>query len=121
MKSRREQRLGSEIRKVVYEIITAKLMLTDGVMFTITDVDVSPDIKHAKVYISIYTNDAEKKAKVFERIVKSASEIRKELSQMMRTRTVPLLHFYEDGSSSYGEKIDRIISTFTYGDNDETK
>ncbi len=120
MKSRREQRLNSEFRKEIYDIITNRLLLTSGVeMFTVTEVDVSPDLKNAKVYISIYSTSEEKKSETFEKIKKASGEIRKCLAKTMKTRTVPFLVFYEDSSSSYGEKIDKILSTITYGENNE--
>lgn len=120
MKSRRNQRLDSEFRKAIYDIITNKLMLTEGLfMFTITEVDISPDIKNAKVYVSIYAQNDEKKKEAFDKIKKASNEIRKCLSQVMSTRTVPTLRFIEDASSSYGEKIDRILSTITYGEDNE--
>ncbi len=120
MKSRRNQRLDSEFRKAIYDIITNKLMLTDGLaMFTITEVDISPDIKNAKVFVSIYAQNEEKKKQAFEKIKNASAEIRKCLAQVMSTRTVPMLRFVEDGSSSYGEKIDRILSTITYGEDNE--
>ncbi len=120
MKSRRNQRLDSEFRKAIYDIITNKLMLTEGLaMFTITEVDISPDIKNAKVYVSIYAQNEDKKKQAFDKIKNASNEIRKHLSQVMSTRTVPTLRFIEDGSSSYGEKIDRILSTITYGEDNE--
>ncbi len=120
MKSRRNQRLDSEFKKAIYDIVTNKLMLTDGLaMFTITEVDISPDIKNAKVYVSIYAQNEEKKKQAFDKIKNASNEIRKYLSQVMSTRTVPSLRFIEDSSSSYGEKIDRILSTITYGEDNE--
>ncbi len=120
MKSRREQRLNSEFRKEIYDIIANKLLLTGLVeMFTVTEVDTSPDLKNAKVYISIYSTSEEKKKETFEKIKKASGEIRKCLAKTMKTRTVPFLVFYEDSSSSYGEKIDKILSTITYGENNE--
>ena len=120
MKSRRNQRLDSEFKKAIYDIVTNKLMLTDGLaMFTITEVDISPDIKNAKVYVSIYAQNEEKKKQAFDKIKNASNEIRRHLSQVMSTRTVPSLRFIEDSSSSYGEKIDRILSTITYGEDNE--
>jgi ribosome-binding factor A len=120
MKSRRNQRLDSEFKKAIYDIVTNKLMLTDGLaMFTITEVDISPDIKNAKVYVSIYAQNEEKKKQAFDKVKNASNEIRRHLSQVMSTRTVPSLRFIEDSSSSYGEKIDRILSTITYGEDNE--
>ena len=51
MKFSRTERLNSEIRKDVYDIIKNKLnnpLITE--MFTVSEADVSPDLKHAKIY-----------------------------------------------------------------------
>ena len=121
MKSKRGQRLDSEFRKNIYDVIKNQLnnpLITE--MFSITEVDVSPDMKNAKVFVSVYSTDAVKKKNTFDAIVASAGEIRRCLSSIMHVRYVPVLRFYEDSALEYGNKIDMILSTITYGeDNDD--
>ena len=120
MKVKRTDRINSELRKLIYEVIKNKLMLPDVTeMFTITEVDSSPDLKHAKVYISVYSVDEQKRKKTYDAICKASQEIRRALCQEMRIRTVPELRFYEDGAFAYGNKIDTILSTLTYGENND--
>ncbi len=117
MKEKREKRLNSEFQREIYDILKNKIKnpnITE--MFSITEVDVTNDLKHAKVYLSVYSTDNDKKAKTFEAIVSSAKAVRSELSKVMRIRTVPELHFVTDNSIDYGNKIDSIISTFTYSE-----
>ncbi len=120
MKSKRGQRLNSEFRKNIYDVIKYDLnnpLITE--MFSVTEVDVSPDMKNAKVYISVYSTDQAKKKNTFDAIVNSAGEIRRCLCSKMHIRYVPVLRFYEDGALEYGNKIDMILSTITYGEEND--
>ncbi len=120
MKGKRTDKLNNEFRKIIYEIIKNDLNIpTVTEMFSITEVDVSPDIKNAKVYVSVYSTNAEKKQATFLGIKENASRIRKALSSKMSIRYVPELRFYEDSALEYGNKIDKILSTITYGEQDD--
>lgn len=125
MKGKRTDRLNSEFRKLIYDVIKNRINSPDITeMFSVTEVDVSPDLKHAKVYISVYSTSEEKCKKTFDAIAKSSPEIRKELARLSSIRYVPELRFYYDGASAYGNKIDKILSTFTYttsGEEDDDK
>lgn len=120
MKEKREKRLNSELQKLIYEILTTKIKnpyITE--MFSVTDVSVTSDLETADVYISVYSTNADRKKATFEAILSSSSQVRYELGKVMRIRYIPELRFKMDNSSEYGEKIDKIISGFTYGDNDD--
>ncbi len=115
MKVKREQRLNSEFQKEIYDILKNKVKNHDITeMFSILEVDVTNDLKYAKVYVSIFSTNLERKQKTFNAICDSAKFVRGELAKIMRIRTVPELKFIMDTSSDYGNKIDKIISGFTY-------
>ena len=80
-------------------------------MFSVTRVDVSGDLAHAKVFVSVFSADAEKKKRTFNEIAASAKTIRYELARVMHARTVPELHFLADDSMEYGAKIDSLLKT----------
>jgi len=120
MKKVREQRLAGEFRKNIYEILTTRVKdaeLTE--MFSIQSVEVANDLKHAKVYVSVFSGTDEKKQATFNAIKNSAGFIRRELGNMMHIRTVPELHFFTDTSLEYGERIDKLLSGLTYGEHDD--
>ena len=48
-----------------------------------------------------------------------AGEIRKILGSVMHIRYIPVLRFLEDSALEYGNKIDKILSTITYGENND--
>lgn len=112
MKSLRAERLSAEYQKAVYEVISMKLKYkTDRIrgIVSITKADVSPDLKNAKIYVSVLGKDAQEADATFAAICEHAGFIRYELAHMMQMRTVPELHFLLDDTMEYGDKIDRII------------
>ena len=131
MKEKREKRLNSEFQKEIYSILKNKIKNPAiSEMFSISEVDVTNDLKHAKVFVSVFSTDKAKAQVTFEAICASAKAVRTELSKTMHIRTVPELHFVTDNSTDYSNKIDNILSTLTYvtspddeseTDNGETK
>ncbi len=113
----RNERLNGEFQKEIYEIITRRLknpLITE--MFSITAVDASRDLSHAKVYISVFSTNEEKKKTTFEAIKADAKRIRYELAKVVRAHTVPELHFFLDGSMEYGDKMDKLFKSINQGE-----
>ena len=111
MKVSRSSRLNGEYQKEISEIIRTRLK----------DKDVAPDLKTAKVYISIYAKDEAEKLASFDIISANAGFIRHELAQVMRMRTVPSLTFLWDGSMAYGAKMDELFKKIQGGEETDKK
>ncbi len=116
MKVSRTSRLNGEYQKEISAILRKvkdRNVDLKG-LISVTEVDVAPDLKTAYVYVSIYgANEAESK-RSFAILQESAGFIRRELSQVMRMRTVPALTFRMDGSMGYGAKMDELFKGLTY-------
>ncbi len=113
MKGMRTERLAGEFQKEIYSAITGRLRFEFpqlSPIISVTAVDVAPDLKSAKVYISIFDTDEQRKNESYSIISQNAGLICHELSKVMQIRTVPELRFKKDGSMEYGEKIDKILS-----------
>ena len=113
MKGLRGERLNSEFQKAVYEVISRRLrdrVPSLSAIISVTGADVAPDLKTAKIYVSIYDSSEERKLASFNTIKEIAGFIRHELSHMLRIRTVPALTFILDGSMEYGAHIDEILN-----------
>lgn len=109
-KPNRMERINSEFRKDIYEIISRKIKNPSiSAMFSILEVDTSKDLSHAKVYVSVYSADENKRKSTFDAIKSEAKQIRKELARSARIRTVPELTFIEDSSMQYGDKMDKLL------------
>ena len=120
MKGLRGERLASQFREEIYKVIAGKLRnrySSLSAIISVTQADVAPDLKTAKVYISIYDPDAARKDASFEILKENAGFIRHELSQILHLRTVPELTFILDESMEYGAKIDRIIEELEHKEN----
>lgn len=124
MKGLRGERLSSQFREEIYNVISRDLKNKYpelSAIISVTQADVAPDLKSARVYISIFDTDEAKKQESFEIISRNAGYIRHQLSQVLHIRTVPELRFHMDGSMEYGDKIDRILKDLgnTDGGEDE--
>ncbi len=113
MKGIRGERLAGEFQKEISSVISGKLRSKFpelSAIISVTAADIAPDLKTAKIYVSVYDPDKEKAKNSFATIKDNAGFIRHELAAVMRIRTVPELRFILDGSMEYGEKIDKILS-----------
>lgn len=124
MKGLRGERLSSQFQQEISEIIAKQLRnryTTLSAIISVTHADIAPDLKSAKIYISIYDTNEEKKLQSFEILKENAGYIRHELSKILRLRTVPELRFILDGTMEYGEKIDKLLFEISneLGDTDE--
>lgn len=119
MKGKRGERLAGEFQKEISAIISGKLrgkFPELSAIISVTAADVAPDLKSAKVYVSVYDPDKARAEKSFAILKENAGFIRHELSQVMHLRTVPEIRFIADGSMEYGVKIDKILSDINADD-----
>ncbi len=110
---KRTDRLDSEYRKEISVILAGALKNKEpqlrGIV-SVTEADVAPDLKTAKIYVSVYATTPEEKTQTLRIISDNAGFIRRELASVMRTRTVPALTFLEDKSMEYGAKMDDVFA-----------
>ncbi|HRH11279.1 MAG TPA: 30S ribosome-binding factor RbfA [Bacteroidia bacterium] len=110
MESVRQQKVNKLVQKELAEIFrgNAKTMF-EGAFITVTVVRVSPDLGHAKVYLSIMaTKD---KNAIFKLVEEHTSQIRKRLGNIVgkQLRIVPELSFFIDDSLDYAMKIEDLL------------
>ena len=91
---------------------------------SVVSVDVAPDLKTSKVYISVL-GDKEAQHNTLEGLKSAASFLRSQLAHNLNLRNTPELHFYVDQSIEYGvnmsQKINEVIAEdeANYGNDDE--
>lgn len=79
-------------------------------MITITAVDVSRDLAHAKVYITLMNKDSDDEIAENLAILKNvAGFLRMQLGKVMKLRSVPQLHFHYDESVRRGVHLSSLI------------
>lgn len=112
MKGLRGERLASQFREEISAVISTKLRNKHpelSAIISVTQADVAPDLKSAKIFVSIYDPDGERKLASYDILKQSSGLIRYELSKVLHIRYVPELQFVLDGSMEYGAKIDKLL------------
>ncbi|MGC9524341.1 MAG: 30S ribosome-binding factor RbfA [Limnospira sp.] len=107
---RRVSRVASLIKREVSQILLHDIK-DDRVgtgMVSITDVDVSGDLQHAKIFVSIYGTE-EARRETMEGLRSATGYIRSYLGQRVRLRRTPEVVFLEDRSLERGDKILALI------------
>ncbi|MEY3223583.1 MAG: 30S ribosome-binding factor RbfA [Cuspidothrix sp.] len=109
--NRRVSRVAELIKREVSQ------MLLNGIkddrvgtgMVSVTDVDVSGDLQHAKIFVSIYGTD-EAKAETMAGLKSATGYVRSELGARVRLRRTPEVLFVEDSSIERGTKVLSLLN-----------
>ncbi len=107
LRYKRAVRVGDLMREEIADILMHKVKDPRIGFLTVTGVDLSDDLRYAKVFVSIY-KDEEREA-TLKAIETAKGFIRRELGKRMRLKFVPELAFKLDKSIEYGDKIDRLL------------
>jgi ribosome-binding factor A len=106
--TRRIDRLGDLIREEISSLLIRDIKDPRIRMLTVTDVEVSRDIRTAKVFYSV-SGDQRAKDETQRGLESAVGFIKTALAQNLTIRRVPELVFIYDKSLDYGQKIDRIL------------
>jgi ribosome-binding factor A len=106
--SRRPQRLALQIQHEVSLMISRDLKDRRIGFVTVTGVQLSPDLRRARVFVSTMGSENEKQESL-EALKHAAGWVRHELGQRIRTRFLPEIVFQADTSQEYGDHIDKLI------------
>jgi ribosome-binding factor A len=105
---KREQRINDLIQTTLAEILQRNAKDMRFGMITLTGVNVSHDLAHAKVFVSVLEEDKAKETLV---ALNNASKyLRYELANAIELRVTPQLKFVYDDSSVRGSRISSLIN-----------
>ena len=109
MEATRQQKIERQIQKDLSDIFLIQAKQLHGVLVSVSEVRISPDLGIAKVYLSIFPS--ERGAEIVEAVKINAKSIRFELGQKVRNqlRKVPELIFFLDETIDYLENIDNLL------------
>ena len=77
-------------------------------MLTVTAVRLSPDLKHARIFVSVMGSEAER-ASTLAGLTAAAGYVRHELTERLRLRRGPEIQFVLDRSEEYGQHIEELL------------
>jgi len=106
--NRRIRRVADQIKNELAWLIDYKLKDPQLGLVTLTRIKLSPDLKLASLYFSVYGRDKEQKEYVA--ILNRASHfLRRELALKIKMRSIPELRFFYDDSLEYAEHIQNLF------------
>jgi ribosome-binding factor A len=105
----RHKRVAEEILHELSIMIAGELKdpRIEGLV-TVTEVRVTPDMKHARVFVSVMGSAAEQKSTI-RGLFAAVGYIRHQLTERIQLRRAPEIHFTLDHSEEYGQRIEDLL------------
>ena len=108
----RSERVEKQILEIISSIAIKHIDLSSLGFITFTGVDISPDLKNAKIFFSVLNQKIpDDDLEVI--INKKQKAFKKFLSPELHLRTTPKIQFVNDKKLSYQEKIDNLLNNFS--------
>lgn len=121
MSEQRAQRVAEEIKREVSGILRTEIKdprMASG-FISVTSVEVTRDLRHAKIFVSIYGNEDEQNQTI-QALTKAAGFIRTEIGRRIRLRHTPEVTIHLDKSIAYGAHINQLLSELNRNRGDST-
>jgi ribosome-binding factor A len=105
----RPQQLAELIRAEMSDLLRLEMRDPRVGMVSITDVEVSPDLKYARIYFSRLGSE-EERAETLKVLRHATAYLRRLLAPRLTIRSVPEIEFRLDSSLAHGEKVLRLLN-----------
>jgi len=113
--SQRAQRVAEQVQRELAQLLREEVKDPRVGRVTITAVEVSADLSHAKVFVT-HLAGREHAGEAVEALQHTAGFLRGELARRMRLYTVPQLHFAYDDSIESGMRLSQLIDAAVAAD-----
>ncbi len=113
----RSRRVAEQIQRELGTLITTEVKDPRVHLATVTDVEVTRDLAHAKVYIGILEMQDDPK-EVMAGLNKAAGFLRARLARLLKIRIIPQLKFIEDTTEREAQRLSDIIDSVVAEDRD---
>ena len=114
----RSERVAGTLRRELAQLIQMEVKDPEVGFVGLSDVEVSRDLSHAKVFVTVFETD--KAASSVKALNRAAGYLRRRLGQEMRIRSVPELHFQHDASVETGQRMDNLIDAAVASDHQQS-
>jgi ribosome-binding factor A len=108
MARKRVARLNEQLKRELTALLQFEVRDPRIGMVTITDVEVSPDLYHAKVYYTLL-GGRDERATALEGLRAAAGFLRTEIGRRMHIRRTPELHFALDETLDHAARIEQLL------------
>jgi ribosome-binding factor A len=110
MATRRQKQVAELLHQEISQLIQYRTQDPRLGFVTVTDVEISPDLRQARVYVTVLGDDVDAQS-TLEGLASASGYFRRELGQSLALRYVPQLSFQIDTSLEYGMHIDEILDS----------
>ena len=110
----RRERLGDQLRVEIADLIQKEVRDPRVGFVTVTEVRMSPDLKHARVYVSILGDEAQS-AESLDALERSRGFLKSQIGHRLKLRYVPQLRFVLDETLDESARIESLLKE-TYGE-----
>lgn len=117
MAHRRTARVADLVKQEVSQIIQHEMKDPRIGFVTVTSVEVSIDLRHARVYFSVLGSEADRKASL-EGLERAKGYVRTQLGRRIKLRHVPELLFRYDESFDYAQRISNVMRSIEHTEED---
>jgi ribosome-binding factor A len=108
MAKKRVARLNEQLKRELTTLLQFEVKDPRIGPITVTDVEVSPDLYHAKVYVAV-RGGTEEQQSAFEGLRAASGYLRTEIGRRMHIRRAPELHFSHDNTLEHAMHIERLL------------
>jgi len=112
--SQRTDRIDEQLRQEIGAILAKEISDPRIGFATITDVDTTPDLSHAKVWVSVIGQPAERQATV-RALAHALPYIRRQLGARLHLRRIPELHLELDETAERGTRVLKLLEDLEAG------
>ncbi|GAB6098849.1 30S ribosome-binding factor RbfA [Halanaerocella petrolearia] len=112
----RQQRVASLIKEEVSELLQREIKDPRIGFVSVTDVEVSGDLRHAKIFVSILDGDKEE---TMEALESATGFVRTEIGKRIRLRHTPEVIFRYDNSIERGTRVFELLEDIKQEESDE--
>ena len=113
--SQRTERVDQLLREEIGRLITEEVADPRIGFATITDVETTPDLRHARVWVSVIGQPAEKTATIAA-LRRAMPFVRHELGKNLRIKRIPDLHVELDDTAERGTRVLRLLDELGTGE-----
>ena len=109
MTSSRKERVAESVREAVASILQEEVHATRTGFVTVTHAKISPDLRHARVFVSVLA-EGEQRAATMKALVCATGFVRRRVGQVLRLRYTPEIVFELDETIEQSARIESLIN-----------
>ncbi len=106
-KTQRQLKVSEQIKRIIADIFMKEgFSNISGSYITVTQADISPDLKNCKIFVDIF---GENESKILKELNQASPSFRRLLGRQLKSRSTPELSFFQDQSTKNALEISNLI------------